>query len=105
MYKGIAVFSETVKTDRRLTGNRQQPDKGNSLANSLNFLDNCPHISCIRQKFSREFVTDTADTRTDTADLGLECCQSCQSLKDCQQTAIPLYIGILSVCQSSSQKI
>ena len=70
----------------------------------MNSLENCPRISCIRKKFSREFFVYTADIRIDKADIrkntaiiGSKCCQSCQSLKDCQQTANALCIGVLSV--------
>ena len=47
----------------------------------MNSLENFPRISCIRLKFSREFVVSTANIRRDTANSVSKCCQSCQSQK------------------------
>ena len=85
------------ETDSPPTLNSNRTDCLDSFSNSL---ENCSRISCIRLKFSREFSVYIADMRKTTANFWSKCCQSCQSLKDCQQTANALHIGVLSVWQS-----
>ena len=50
MYKGVAVFSETVKTDSRLTVFGLV-----SAVEMKNSLENLCRIQLISRKFSREF--------------------------------------------------
>ena len=51
MYKGFAVCSETVKTDKRLT----------TFAPEISCI--AARISCRNNKFSREFQSYTANTQ------------------------------------------
>jgi hypothetical protein len=57
MYKGIAVFLETGKTDKRLTGIRLV-----LAVETENSLENLCRIQLISGKFSREFHARTADS-------------------------------------------
>ena len=60
MYKGVAVFSETVKTDSRLTV------LGLVLAVEMaNSLENLCRIQLISGKFSREFLKLSSELLSD----------------------------------------
>ena len=58
MYKGFAVCSETVKTDKRLT--TFAPEISCTAAR---ISCTAARISCRNNKFSREFQSYTADTQ------------------------------------------
>ena len=85
MYKGIAVFLETDKTDNRLTWFRLV------LAVEMeNSLENFSRIQLISEKFSREFQELSRECALQTVSL-------LSVLTVSKMTATALSIGVLSV--------
>ena len=101
MYRAFAVCFKTAKTDRRLTVFCHV-----IAVYAQNYLENFFVISCIRAKFSREFLLNTAGNLISRPysvihhPFSVKAVSLLSVLAVSKKIAIPLFIDVLSVWQS-----